>query len=317
VLDASPGAFESGFTPQGQTREHALLVRSLGVQTLIVAVNKLDTVNWSEGRFNEITTQMTQFLSQVGYAGDNIRFVPCSGLSGENVVSHSYNKQLSWFSGSSLLQSLELLEIPSRSIDLPLRLSIMDISKGSRANVLNITGRLESGVMQLDDSIISEPGGNKGIVISLSSDRSSSFCVAGDVVTVGIHGIDQTSLRIGDIVCQAESPISVCSIFTARVITFETARPIIQGSSVIVHRGRIDEPATIKRIISLIDKADGHIIKKQPRHIPVGGAAIVQIALANKRGIPLEQFSINRDTGRIILRSEGVTVAAGVVICLD
>ena len=119
---------------------------------------------------------MTQFLSQVGYAGDNIRFVPCSGLSGENIVSHSYNKQLSWFSGSSLLQSLgltieskilisELLEIPSRSIDLPLRLSIMDISKGSRANVLNITGRLESGVMQLDDSIISEPGGNKGIVI--------------------------------------------------------------------------------------------------------------------------------------------------------
>ena len=87
VLDASLGGFESGFAPLGQTREHALLVRSLGVQKLVVAVNKLDAVEWSEPRFNEISTQMRQFLSHVGYSIANVWFVPCSGLSGVNLVS--------------------------------------------------------------------------------------------------------------------------------------------------------------------------------------------------------------------------------------
>jgi elongation factor 1 alpha-like protein len=118
---------------------------------------------------------MKQFLSQAGYASTKVSFVPCSGLSGENLVSRSEKAHLAWYSGPSLLQCiglalylailmLESLDTPSRSIDLPLRLSISDISKGSRANVVNIVGRLESGVLQIGDSIISEPGGNKGSV---------------------------------------------------------------------------------------------------------------------------------------------------------
>ena len=98
--------------------------------------------------------------------------------------------------------------MPSRSLDLPLRISISDISRGSRTNIVNVVGRVESGVLQLGDNVISEPGGNRGTVrstasfcstsdtyLDIASDRGSAFVVAGDVVTIGIHGIEQTALR--------------------------------------------------------------------------------------------------------------------------
>ena len=119
VLDASAGGFESGFAPLGQTREHALLVRSLGVQKLVVAVNKLDAVSsllrrdllilqveWSETRYKDIVTQMRQFLSQVGYSIANVAFVPCSGLDGVNLVSRTDLKSLNWYSGPTLLECI-------------------------------------------------------------------------------------------------------------------------------------------------------------------------------------------------------------------
>ena len=138
VLDASHGGFESGFAPLGQTREHALLVRSLGVQKLVVAINKLDAVfpmlrcqllilqvEWSETRYDEIVTQMRQFLSQVGYSIVNVAFIPCSGLDGVNLVSRSDLELLSWYNGPTLLECIGsshltfLVNLKSQSIFLP------------------------------------------------------------------------------------------------------------------------------------------------------------------------------------------------------
>jgi elongation factor 1 alpha-like protein len=127
VIDASTGGFESGFTPQGQTREHALLVRSLGVQKLVVAVNKLDMVcpiltrgltskvEWSETRFNEISTQLRQFLSQAGYPPSNIWFIPCSGLAGVNLTSRPNKNQLKWYQGPTLLECMGMAVLLSAS----------------------------------------------------------------------------------------------------------------------------------------------------------------------------------------------------------
>src|SRR5579859_5830951 len=102
------------------------------------------------------------------------------------------------------------MEVPSRSLDLPLRISVSDVSKGSRANIVNVAGRVESGVLQVGDNVISEPGGNRGTVrskaplcptsnthLDIASERGLDFGVAGDVVTVGIHGIEQSALRFG------------------------------------------------------------------------------------------------------------------------
>ncbi|KAK0075134.1 hypothetical protein PV325_007317, partial [Microctonus aethiopoides] len=94
VVDATRGEFETGFDSGGQTREHALLLRSLGVLQIAVVINKLDMVDWSEDRYNEIVDKMGPFLKQVGFH-DSVMFIPCSGLSGENIIESPEAKDLS------------------------------------------------------------------------------------------------------------------------------------------------------------------------------------------------------------------------------
>ena len=106
VVDASIGGFESGFDNNGQTREHAILLRSLGIKEIIVAVNKLDNVEWSKDRFDEISERTQSFLVQIGFRQSAIYFVPVSGLSGENLTVRSDGALSAWYSGPTLLECL-------------------------------------------------------------------------------------------------------------------------------------------------------------------------------------------------------------------
>lgn len=105
VLDAKTGAFESGL--RGQTREHAVILRSMGVLRVIVAINKLDTVDWSEERFNEIVEETRKFLSETQFKLSNVSFVPVSGLHGDNIVNRSTNPNAAWYTGGTILEELE------------------------------------------------------------------------------------------------------------------------------------------------------------------------------------------------------------------
>ena len=112
VIDSTTGEFETGFGFRGQTKEHTLLVRSMGVQRIIVAVNKLDNVNWSAARFEDITTQIGQFLATAGFNPKNVSFVPCSGLTGDNVTKKPQESLIPWYTGGTLVDELgENLEI--------------------------------------------------------------------------------------------------------------------------------------------------------------------------------------------------------------
>lgn len=104
VVDATRGEFETGFDYGGQTREHALLVRSLGVTQLAVIINKLDTVSWSKDRFTEIEKKLRSFLKQAGFKDSDVTFIPVSGLTGQNLVSKPTENELNaWYEGPCLL----------------------------------------------------------------------------------------------------------------------------------------------------------------------------------------------------------------------
>uniref|UniRef100_A0A671DXA2 HBS1-like protein n=1 Tax=Rhinolophus ferrumequinum TaxID=59479 RepID=A0A671DXA2_RHIFE len=107
VVDASRGEFEAGFETGGQTREHGLLVRSLGVTQLAVAVNKMDQVNWQQERFQDITGKLGHFLKQAGFKESDVAFIPTSGLSGENLITRSQSSELTkWYKGLCLLEQI-------------------------------------------------------------------------------------------------------------------------------------------------------------------------------------------------------------------
>lgn len=92
-------AFERGFEFGGQTKEHAFLVKQLGVQRLIILINKMDLVKWDQNRFESVKAQLTIFLISIGYTEDNLMYVPISAFYAENIVDKTQVKEASWYDG--------------------------------------------------------------------------------------------------------------------------------------------------------------------------------------------------------------------------
>ncbi|OQV20193.1 HBS1-like protein [Hypsibius exemplaris] len=130
VVDATRGEFETGFQSGGQTREHTLLARSLGVAQLVVAVNKMDTVNWSQERFDQIVQMLAPFFKAVGFKDADVDFVPCSGFTGDNLTESPRTVEAAhWWTGPTLVERIDQFRPPVRQIDKPFRQIITDVFK--------------------------------------------------------------------------------------------------------------------------------------------------------------------------------------------
>lgn len=302
VIDASTGSFESGL--RGQTREHALLVRSIGVSRIVIAVNKLESVSWSQDRFDEIRQQVSAFLSSAGFLLANIAFVPCSGLHGDNIVRKSTELGLtSWYKGPTLVEELDNFEPIKRGLSKPLRIMIGDIFRGGVQNPVSISGRIEAGSLQVGDALLVQPAGQKCFVKGLETDvGAADWAVAGQNATVHLSDIDPIYLKVGGVLCSPTSPVQNVKEFTAKVLAFEFLAPM----QIDVHRGGLHVPGKIREIVGLLDKGTGAAIgKKRPRIVKPAQLARVVVELES--AVPLEA------PGRVVLRSDGATVAAGLL----
>ncbi|KAI9835889.1 MAG: hypothetical protein M1819_001787 [Sarea resinae] len=300
VVDASTGSFESGL--KGQTKEHALLVRSMGVQRIIVVVNKLDTVDWSQERFQEIEQQTSAFLTAAGFQGKNISFVPCSGLTGENIVFKPTEDKIPWYDGCTLVEELENSEPVSRALGKPLRITIADIFRGGVQNPLSVSGRLESGSLQVGDEIVAMPSGEKAHIKGIEVDEEpAEWAVAGQNAVLHLTDIDQVHLKTGDVLCPSDSLVQNITTLTIKILAFDHITPM----HVDIHRGRLHVPGRITQLVAVLDKGSGAVIKKRPRLVQPGSVARVKVELTTPT--PLEAPS------RIVLRSNGQTVAAGLL----
>lgn len=116
----------------------------------------------------------------------------------------------------------------------------------------------------------------------------------------------------GCVVCSGSSPVPVTSTFEAQIVVFDVRIPLTLGYQVVLHHGSLDEPASLVKLVEVLDKSTGQVIKKNPRCLTKGTTAKVQVKLS-QRTIPLETFKDSKQMGRIMLRKGGETVAAGVV----
>uniref|UniRef100_A0A9L0TKL8 HBS1-like protein n=1 Tax=Equus caballus TaxID=9796 RepID=A0A9L0TKL8_HORSE len=277
VVDASRGGFEAGFETGGQTREHGLLVRSLGVTQLAVAVNKMDQVNWQQERFQEITGKLGHFLKQAGFKESDVAFIPTSGLSGENLITRSQSSELTkWYKGLCLLEQIDSFKPPQRSVDKPFRLCVSDVFKG----------------------------------ITLH-DEPVDWAAAGDHVSLTLVGMDIIKINVGCIFCGPREPIKACTRFRARILIFNIEIPVTKGFPVLLHYQTVSEPAVIKRLISILNKSTGEVTKKKPKLLTKGQNALVE--LQTQRPVALELYKDFKELGRFMLRYGGTTIAAGVV----
>ncbi|KNC24642.1 hypothetical protein FF38_01408 [Lucilia cuprina] len=312
VIDATRGEFESGFDLGGQTREHALLVRSLGVNQLGVVINKLDTVGWSKERFDEIVQKLKGFLKQAGFKESDVSYTPCSGLTGENLTKPATEEALtSWYKGPHLLAVIDSFKIPERSIDKPFRMSVSDIYKGTGAGFC-ISGRIETGVLAVNDKVLVGALREQAQVKSLLIDEMPQNTVfAGDQVAVTLSGIDANNIMVGNIICDPQHPIPVTSRFQARILVFNVKVPITIGYPVLLHHQSLIEPAVICKLNAQIHKGTGEVVKKKPRCLGNNSCALVE--LETTRPICIERYADFKELGRVMLRVSGVTIAAGMI----
>ncbi|XP_004702214.2 HBS1-like protein isoform X1 [Echinops telfairi] len=312
VVDASRGEFEAGFETGGQTREHGLLVRSLGVTQLAVAINKMDQVNWQQERFQEITGKLGHFLKQAGFKESDVAFIPTSGLSGENLIRRSQSGELmQWYKGLCLLEQIDSFKPPQRSIDKPFRLCVSDVFKDQGSGFC-VTGKIEAGYIQTGDRLLAMPPNEtctaKGITLH---DEPVDWAAAGDHVSLTLVGMDIIKINVGCVFCGPKDPIKACTRFRARILIFNIEIPITKGFPVLLHYQTVSEPAVIKRLISVLNKTTGEVTKKKPKLLTKGQNALVE--LQTQRPIALELYKDFKELGRFMLRYSGSTIAAGVV----
>lgn len=299
VVDASTGAFEKGL--KGQTREHVLLLRALGVHKLIVAVNKMDMVGWSKHRYDEISDQIMGFLSAKGFLAKNITFIPLSGFNGDNLTRRSDAPESTWYTDITLVEALDGADPIARPLQKAFRMAISEIWKSPLGHV-TVSGKIDTGTTQIGDALVVQPSGEEAYVKTIMADADlRDWAVAGESVSIFLTGIDPAHLRVGDIMCAASHPIGTSDTFTMKAMAFEHIMPM----PIDLHRGRLHSAGQIFEMEAILDKATGETLKRRPKVIQPGEVARITVKLGSK--IPLEAGQ------RVVIRSSGETVAAGLV----
>ncbi|KAG8190552.1 hypothetical protein JTE90_014032 [Oedothorax gibbosus] len=312
VVDSTRGEFETGFEQGGQTREHTMLIRSLGVSEIAVAVNKMDNIGWDEDRFKEIKTKMSSFLKQVGFKESDVTFVPCSGLSGENLASGPEEPNFKkWYTGPTLVDVIDGFHPPERPVDKPLRMCVGDVFKGMTGG-LCAAGKIEAGFLKNGDKVLVMPAAESAVVKGITTDeRSLAYGFAGDQVVLQLSGVDINNLVYGSMICSVDKPVKVTSRFEARLVIFNISVPITKGYPVILHYQSLSEQAIIKKLVSELNRNTGEVRRNKPRCLSKNTSAVVEIEI--NRPICIELFKEFKDLGRFMLRAGGSTIAAGLV----
>ncbi|CAN6293017.1 unnamed protein product [Urochloa humidicola] len=317
VVDASTGSFEAGMDGEGgksvgQTKEHAQLIRSFGVEQLVVAVNKMDAVAYSKERYEFIKLQLGSFLRSCNFKDSAIIWIPLSAVENQNLINPPSDVRLtSWFQGFCLLDAIDSLRLPSRDVTKPLILPICDVIKSQSTGQLAAFGKLETGAIQNGSKVLVLPCGLEATVKSIERDTNScSIARAGDNVAVSLQGIDGNQLIPGGVLCHPGFPVAVANHLELKILVLDITVPILVGSQVEFHIHHVKEAARVTKIIALLDKT-GKPSKSAPRFLKSKQNAVVQVTLDG--AVCVQEFSKNRALGRAYLRSSGRTIAVGVV----
>ncbi|MBI5881099.1 translation elongation factor EF-1 subunit alpha [archaeon] len=300
---------------QAQTKEHVFLSRTLGVNQLIIAVNKMDMAKYDQKRFEEVKAQVTTLLKSVGYKPDEIQFVPTASLLGENVAKKS--TKFPWYTGPCLLEAMNALKAPDKPTNLPLRVPLQDVYNITGIGVVPV-GRVETGIMKVGDKIIVVPGrdgkGVRGEVKSIEMHHEQmQQAEPGDNIGFSVRGIGKKDVARGDVLGHETNVPMVAQEFTAQMVVLNHPSVITVGYTPVFHVHTAQVACQIVAIEKKLNPATGEVLQENPDFIRNGDAAIVKIK-------PTHPMCIERQKdipqmSRFAIRDSGVTVAAG--MCID
>ncbi|WP_255168807.1 translation elongation factor EF-1 subunit alpha [Natrononativus amylolyticus] len=304
-------AADDGVAPQ--TQEHVFLARTLGINELIIGVNKMDVVDYSEDSFNEVVDEVNQLLNQVQFKVDDASFIPISAFEGDNIAEASDNT--SWYDGRTLLEALNDLPETEPPTDAPLRLPIQDVYTISGIGTVPV-GRLETGTMNVGDNVSFQPSDVGGEVKTIEMHHEEVPSAGpGDNVGFNVRGIGKDDIRRGDVCGPADDPPSVAETFQAQIVVMQHPSVVTAGYTPVFHAHTAQVACTIESIDKKMDPASGEVAEENPDFIQAGDAAVVTIR--PQKPLSIEPSSEIPELGSFAIRDMGQTIAAGKVLSVD
>ncbi|KAK3089018.1 hypothetical protein FSP39_000170 [Pinctada imbricata] len=310
VISARKGEFETGFERGGQTREHAMLVKTAGVKHLVVVINKMDdpTVQWSIDRYNECKEKLVPYLKKCGFnPKTDVFFLPVSGLTGAFLKYCPDETVCPWYRGPSLIDYLDQMSSFNRSSDQPVRLPVVDRYKDMGVILL---GKLESGCIARNQSLLLMPNRATVKVMQLfSDDIETESAGPGENLKLKVSGVEEEDVTPGFVLCPADNLCNTGKVFDAQIVILEHKSIICAGYSAVLHIHACAEEVTIKALICIIDKKTGEKTQMKPRFVKQDQIAIARIEV-NGGLICLETFKDFPQMGRFTLRDEGMVFSS-------
>jgi len=301
VVDAEEGV-------QEQTRRHAYLLHLLGIRQVVVAVNKMDIVNFSEARFQQVAAEVKDYLADLGIDLQHTLVVPVSSRDGDNIVSLS--ERMPWYEGVTLAESLDDFQPPVPSLQLPLRFPIQDVYKFDQRRIF--AGRIESGHLNKGDTLLFSPSNKTARVASIeawSAKEPVMALRAGQ--SVGVTLDEQLFVERGEMASLVSNPPMLSNVFRGRLFWLGH-KPLVAGSRYKLKLCTAEFQVEVEKIERVIDVKDLGTTKTDR----VERNAVAEVVLRSRGLMALDPFDINMVTGRFVL-VEDFDIVGGGLISMD
>jgi bifunctional enzyme CysN/CysC len=286
-----------------QTRRHSYLASLIGIRTVVLAINKMDLVNYSREVYDRILGDYISFAR--GLDLPNIQPIPLSALAGDNVTEKSGN--MPWYNGPDLMSYLETVEIATRPIDAPFRLPVQWVNRPN-PDFRGFSGFIASGAVQPGDKVKIMPSGRQSRIARVLLDGDLPYATAGQSVTVTLT--DEVDCSRGDVISSVENPAEVSDQFETTIVWMNDT-PMLPGRSYLLKLGTKTVTASVT---TLKHKVNVNTLEQAAaRQLTLNEIGLCNISLSEP--IAFDAYAVSRDLGGFILidRFSNETVAAGMI----
>ncbi len=288
-----------------QTKQHAYLVKTLGIKQLVVAVNKMDEINYDQSIFKEILERLNIFLDSLDYK--NVPTIPLSALRGDNVFKKS--RKMAWYDGTTFIDALDQnITPPALPTDKPLRGFVQDVYDTEKGKI--IICKIETGSIETGKDLFFSPSTQKGLIRKIELfGKEVDRAEPGDSVELSVDGVDQ--IKRGEVISYPQNNAETIQSFPAQIIVLTDIQ--IENNDVLkIRYGTTERKCKVHKILEKMDPINLAI--QQKLHGGLKDGDIARVKFSTLDPTCLEKYSEIPQLGRFVVEGKKGAAAAGIVL---
>ncbi|MFH1597595.1 MAG: GTP-binding protein [Patescibacteria group bacterium] len=295
---------DAGEGVQEQTQRHAKFLSLLGLSQVIVVINKMDTADYQEARFDEVKKSIITFLQKINI---NPSFViPISAMQGDNIAKKS--DKMSWYNGKTVLYALDTFRASGDHTETPLRFPVQDLYKFDQKRL--IAGQIAAGQMKVGDPIVFLPKKSQTIIKSIEKfNETPQAAQAGE--SIAITSNDPIFVDRGDIGCQPDDQPQSTKQIKGNLF-WMNKQPLKIHDNLTIHCATQESGVTVERISHRINSSSLDVIEEEAHELSETEVATVSLKMDSE--IIVEDFNQVPELGRFTLSKNGEVLAGGIII---